>query len=101
MPHCQRGWSCGGAAGVLFRGNCRVSAGALTGSLARFGLREWWPRASKGWGGAGVILRWLVSGGAKVASAAEEAAGETGLSTAGGGLGLAGLGASAAVDFTG
>lgn len=47
------------------------------------------------------MLRWLVSGGTKGAPAVEEAAGETGLSTAGGGLGLAELGASAAVDFTG
>ncbi len=64
-------------------------------------MRGWWPRASKGWGGAGAMLRWLVSGGTKGAPAVEEAAGETGLSTAGGGLGLAELGASAAVDFTG
>ena len=34
-------------------------------------------------------MRWLVSGGAKVVPAVEDAAGEIGLSTAGGGLGLA------------
>ena len=45
-------------------------------------------------------MRWLVSGRAKVAPAVEDAAGETGLSTEGGGLGLARLGASVAVDFT-